>query len=307
MTFTAHFEDGTSASVSPQAHTPSVWGNTAGTQTCTFTYTDAESGESQSCAVEATVIQTALASIAVTGTPADQHSFTNVNASGLTVTGTYNNGTTADVTSSVTWTSSQTNGNAWDACLYYDDTDSEWKTDDNDYHLIATVGDKTANSSSFKLLGKEFNGSSVSFNYGEYDTFDFMKGTEAADPWDGASGGYMLEGASIGDLVWMLFTKSQYDNDTGVDITAFGTTATDICADLAGSSTSPAFGLYGGTNQRMLCISTQAGGASDTQYVLVEGKLNHAVTAGGEGTIQKSYFDYTGNDAAFVFNITVTA
>lgn len=68
LTFEVHYADGTSASVSPQAHTPSVWGDTAGTQTCTFTYT--EDGESVSCAVEATVTEPAvtITGLSVTGT-----------------------------------------------------------------------------------------------------------------------------------------------------------------------------------------------------------------------------------------------
>lgn len=68
LTFTITYSDGTApALVSPQAHTPTTWGATAGTQTCTFTYTEA--GESVSCAVEATVLDSVITvvSIAVTG------------------------------------------------------------------------------------------------------------------------------------------------------------------------------------------------------------------------------------------------
>lgn len=53
LSFTVTKKDGTTASVSPQTLTPTTWGDTAGTQTCTFTYTDGY--DSVSCEVEATV------------------------------------------------------------------------------------------------------------------------------------------------------------------------------------------------------------------------------------------------------------
>ena len=70
LSFTVTKKDGTTASVSPQTHTPTTWGDTAGTQTCTFTYTDGY--DSVSCDVEATVEApvVTVVSIAVTGSEA---------------------------------------------------------------------------------------------------------------------------------------------------------------------------------------------------------------------------------------------
>ena len=93
LTFEVHYADGTSASVSPQAHTPSVWGDTAGTQTCTFTYT--EDGESVSCAVEATVVDaTSLTSLTISGSLTnDQFVGHAPDITGLTVTAHYSDST----------------------------------------------------------------------------------------------------------------------------------------------------------------------------------------------------------------------
>ena len=70
LTFEVEYVDGSHASVSPQSHSPSTWGDTAGTQTCTFTYT--EDGESVSCDVDAIVSERpqvlSITGVSVSGT-----------------------------------------------------------------------------------------------------------------------------------------------------------------------------------------------------------------------------------------------
>ena len=53
MEFIASYDDGTDAPVSPQSLSPTTWGDEAGTQTCTFSYTEGEITET--CEVEAVI------------------------------------------------------------------------------------------------------------------------------------------------------------------------------------------------------------------------------------------------------------
>ena len=125
LTFTVTYSDGTEpALVSPQAHTPTTWGETAGTQTCTFTYT--EDGESVSCAVEATVIEHAavLTSLNITGTPAAQYVGQAPDLTGLTFKAVYSDTSeetvdASDITvSPATWAEA---GSATLTCSYTED------------------------------------------------------------------------------------------------------------------------------------------------------------------------------------------
>ena len=116
MVFEAEYSDGTTASVSPQSLSPSTWGNTAGTQTCTFTYT--EDGVSASCEVEATVEERQPAGFVVSGTMPAQYVNRNVDTTGLSYT--YNGVAVdpSDVTvSPASWT---TSGNAQTVTFTYD-------------------------------------------------------------------------------------------------------------------------------------------------------------------------------------------
>lgn len=280
MTFTAHFEDGTSASVSPQAHTPSVWGETAGTQTCTFTYTDAESGESQSCAVEATVIQTALSSITVTGTPATQRAFTAIDTTGLTVTANYNNGTHADVTSDATWTNDQNNTGIWGTCLTWD-TD-HYIYDVTSKHLVATYGGESAQSTGFVVYSQyptntaatEYELTNEADAWMSFDAHNVTGAQDFAEPWDGGEGGYLIEGATAGAKGYMLFSKSQYTNDTAVDITGYGALAALLGPKMADDANGPGFGStitdgiwYAGL------VGLDGTGTADSEFVFVIGEL----------------------------------
>lgn len=124
LTFTVTYSDGTApALVSPQAHTPTTWGATAGTQVCTFTYT--EGGETVSCEVEATVAeQVVLSGLSVTGTPAAQYTGHAPDLTGLTFKAVYSDTSeesvdAADiVVSPATWTEA---GSATLTCSYTED------------------------------------------------------------------------------------------------------------------------------------------------------------------------------------------
>ena len=91
LSFTVTKIDGTTASVSPQTLTPTTWGDTAGTQTCTFTYNDGY--DSVSCEVEATVIAKALTSLAYSGTFGTQTLGSAPDLTGITFTAHYNDST----------------------------------------------------------------------------------------------------------------------------------------------------------------------------------------------------------------------
>lgn len=71
LTFTASYSDGTTDVVSPQSHIPTTWGDTVGTQTCTFSYTEDE--VTVTCDVEANVQAASLmvTGISVSGTQAN--------------------------------------------------------------------------------------------------------------------------------------------------------------------------------------------------------------------------------------------
>lgn len=71
MEFTAEYSDGTTDVVSPQSHIPTTWGDTVGTQTCTFSYTEDE--VTVTCVVDADVEaapgELTVTSISISGTP----------------------------------------------------------------------------------------------------------------------------------------------------------------------------------------------------------------------------------------------
>lgn len=103
LTFKVKYTDGTEKSVDAQYIdiSPSAWGDEAGTQTATLSYT--EDGYTVFASLEATVVLDVPASLAVSGdwTNTQTHE-TAVDPTGLTFTATYLSGKTADVTADVT-------------------------------------------------------------------------------------------------------------------------------------------------------------------------------------------------------------
>ena len=125
MVFEAEYSDGTTASVSPQSLSPSTWGNTAGTQTCTFTYTENE--VSASCEVEATVEERQPAGFVVSGTMPTQYVNRNVDTTGLSYTYDGEALDPSDVTvSPASWTAS---GNAQTVTFTYDENTATKEAD----------------------------------------------------------------------------------------------------------------------------------------------------------------------------------
>lgn len=124
LSFTVTKIDGTTASVSPQTLTPTTWGDTVGTQTCTFTYSDGY--DSVSCDVEANVqaAPVVLTSLSVTGTPATQYVGNAPDLTGLTFTAVYSDTSevpldVSDISAApATWS---TTGSATLTCSYTED------------------------------------------------------------------------------------------------------------------------------------------------------------------------------------------
>lgn len=288
LSFTVTKIDGTTASVSPQTLTPTTWGDTAGTQTCTFTYSDGY--DSVSCEVEATVLAVVATGITVSGTPATQRAFTATNATGLTVTASYNDGHSENVTSEIAgWDNSQNNTETWGNCLVYD-TD-HWVYDVQTYTLDCSYGDFEASSSASRLHGTVPAGTAteITNTAGEYVTLDTHSLSSIAEPWNGDMdnpGGYLIDGATAGTNAWMCFTKAQYTNDTPIvfepaadpDGNSFMEIAGLMGPDTEGSSLVPAFGIYE-TNDvlRTFAVSLTGEGTDDSEFVFVFGQLDNAV------------------------------
>lgn len=278
LSFTLTKIDGTTESVSPQAHTPTTWGDTAGTQTCTFTYTDGY--DSVSCEVEATVLAVELTSITVTGTPATQRAFTAIDTTGLTVTANYNNGTHVDVTSDATWTNDQTNTGTWGTCLRFD-TD-HYVYDTTSKHLVATYGGESAQSTGFVVYSQyptntaatEYELTNEADAWMSFDAHNVTGAQDPAEPWDGGEGGYLIEGATAGAKGYMLFSKSQYTNDIAVDITGYETLAALLGPKMVDDANGPGFSYYitNGIWYASL-VGLDGTGTADSEFVLVIGEL----------------------------------
>ena len=288
LSFTATYDNGTTASVSPQALSPTTWGDTAGTQTCTFSYTEGEITKSTD--VEATVLEVVATGITVSGTPATQRAFTATDATGLTVTATYNDGHNENVTSEIAgWDNSQNNTDTWGNCLVYD-TD-HWAYDGQTYTLDCSYGDFDASSSATRLHGTMSAGTATEVlnTAGEYVTLDTPSLSNIAEPWDGNDqnpGGYLIDGATAGTNAWMCFTKAQYTNDTPIvfmpasepDGNSFLEIAGLMGPDIEGSSLVPAFGIYEDNSVlKTFAVTLNGTGTDDSEFVFVFGELGSAV------------------------------
>ena len=316
LSFTVTKVDGTTASVSPQAHTPTTWGATAGTQTCTFTYSDGY--DSVSCEVEATVLAEELSSIAISGTPVVQIAGASVNPEGLTVTATYNSGRTANVTSSATFTDYNTGtSTVGDALTYVDDhwevartrvsASYEGKSANTSELFIASPNGPNTAATAYSLENTADN--SIVLDVRSFNTAE----TPVNYPYDGVEGGYLIEGASAGDLVAMYFTKDQWDNDTPVDITSFANLIPLTGAKVEADSSSVAWGdTFVVTSNHLiysmgLAVDGTATITEPISTVNVIGYLANDITAGGEGTIKKSDLVLTGDNAAKVYYVNIVA
>lgn len=100
LTFKVTYSDNGVETVVP-TFSPETWGDTAGEQTATFSYTEA--GITVSAEKEATVVLDVPSSLAITGTLTNAQTVSTApDITGLTATATYLSGKTANVTADVT-------------------------------------------------------------------------------------------------------------------------------------------------------------------------------------------------------------
>lgn len=292
LSFTVTKKDGTTASVSPQTLTPTTWGDTAGTQTCTFTYSDGY--DSVSCEVEATVLAEELSSIAVSGTPVSPIENGLVNATGLTVTATYNSGRTANVTSSVIWTDANTGTDHVGSCIYWNSEASNWHVTVTRVHASYTEGGvtKEANSSSV-LIASQYPANTaedtpyqLAYTANSDMTFDIrgisgITSENLKDPVNGTmTGGYLIEGASKDDFGWMSFTAAQWAApNTPVTAQEFGAMLITGAFKLAPDTNGPAWSNINAVNGDSWTFSNAVTGAVDDETHLPPITLPYSVVS----------------------------
>ena len=317
LSFTVTKIDGTTASVSPQTLTPTTWGDTAGTQTCTFTYTDGY--DSVSCEVEATVLPV-FTGISISGTPAKQTANTAIDTTGLTVYANYSDGSHVDVTSDAD-IETDDGSDTWGEITVYNSSTSEWDYTGTNHKLVASyIGpddeEYTADSSTFNLEGEVASGTSFELTIGidDWTSLETPHITELTEPWDGATGGYLIEGAAAGTKAYMLFTKDQYDNDTAVKLEASEPAAGDSFQEgmyllgpvLEPTSTNPGVWQWYSGNPALLqtfLVGIDDSGTANSEFVLVIGELANPVTA--MGTVKKT--DFASGYSYYNFKIVESA
>ena len=172
----------------------------------------------------------------------------------------------------------------------------------------------TANSSTFLLEGEMLSGTNAELTIGieDYKTLCVPHLEDMAEPWDGSTGGYLIEGASAGTNVYMMFTKDQYDNDTAVKLQASEPAAGDsyqevaylLGPELAGSATQPAIGWRVTNNVlRTFVMSIDNSGTANSEFVVVIGTLANAVSS--MGTVKKT--DFVSGYSYYNFKIVESA
>ena len=286
LSFTVTKIDGTTESVSPQTLTPTTWGDTVGTQTCTFTYSDGY--DSVSCEVEANVqaVPVVFTGISVSGTPATQRANSQIDTTGLTVYANYSDGSQVDVTSDA-WFEPDVQGSAsdeWGNCISY--SVDHWYYPLTEHHLVAGYNygegsddqEYNVNSAPFYLDGEMAPGTSRELVGAEYVTLDVPHLESPVEPWDGDTGGFLIEGASAGTNTYMFFTKAQYDNDTAVDLQTYGAGAALFGTEMTGSQYQPPYQWFVSSSVfRTFSMSVDGTGTANTEGVFVVGTLANAI------------------------------
>ena len=76
-------------------------------------------------------------------------------------------------------------------------------------------------------------------------------------------------------MLWILFTKKEFNNDTRIKLNDFTSNLTAIGPDYSGSSTIPPFGIYysPGDEAWTICFAVDGSGQSGKEYVMVVGQL----------------------------------
>ena len=283
LSFTATYDDGTTGSVIPSSYTPTSFGDTVGTQTVTFSFEGTDITVDVDYDVEAPV----LTGISVSGPTRVPHALHSVDVREQVVTATYDNGTTKDVTAGATCVASDTSTGTWGEAVELH-TD-HWETKQVTYNWSYTEGGVTQTATSVggwdgRLLGQYGPNSAsepielenTAGNYVSLDVFVHQADVAYTDPFDGSTGGYLIEGANAGDWVWMSFTKDQYDNDTAVDIQTFGALIPQVGAVSGDMAAAPGWGAYSVNTRSVLACNAVDGTATATlpfHIVNVFGKL----------------------------------
>lgn len=200
LSFTVTKKDGTTASVSPQTLTPTTWGDTVGTQTCTFTYSDGY--DSVSCDVEANVqaVPVVLTSLSVTGTPATQYVGSAPDLTGLTFKAVYSDTSEESLDASdisvspATWS---TSGSATLTCSYTEDEVTVSANVSVTVEPITVEGISLITDTGTQKVGQAVDYSGMTFelslNTGETDSLSGSDLTEGA---------LLFTSTAIADGVW---------------------------------------------------------------------------------------------------------
>lgn len=304
LSFTVTKKDGSTESVSPQTLTPTTWGATAGTQTCTFTYTDGY--DSVSCEVEANVQEIpepVLESLSVSGSFTNpQYTGSAPDLTGLTFTATY------DDTSSKSVLASDI------VC-----TPSVWDASGNPNNLgaqnVVFTYTEDGNSVSTGINGTVIhrpNTQSIVTGSENWVYFDFLNDwVTVSSPMEVLSGG-----ASQGDYICGFFTESDYENHTTITpevlvgymgsysvmagegypdgtINTAGYVPTTGLPDLTGLS----------LNEKYICFGVKASSATTGTFKVV---VAPAVSNISAGSFSSSDFD-TSDANARVYTVNIVS
>ena len=231
MVFEAEYSDGNTEVVSPTGLIPTTWGDTVGTQTATFSYTEDE--VTVTCDVEANVLADNLdhLSLITDGEPFPLPGQTLYEGSALnatdlerfSVTAVYDSGKEVDVTSEITPVADDTRTDHFGGCLMY--RNENWSLNNRGAYRFV-YEDKVTKSAARYVEG--INGPNTSQTAYElevapnnYIAFQFPEDSDynldsvIGPVTDDMTGGYLITGADAGDKVFAYFTTTQWANGEG--------------------------------------------------------------------------------------------
>lgn len=276
LSFTATYDDGTTGSVVPSSYTPTSFGDTAGTQTVTFSFEGTDITVGVDYAVEEPVVPV-LESLEVTGSLTNTQYYGEApDLTGLTVRAVYDNGDkeTLDVSdltiSPATWTLPETV-----TAVPFED----------DLAISYTEGDITVNSGVNDVAIHGKSSYTLSLNQAAtvyFDGFEIPEWTQQSDVSMTGAGDLFMQSATpqVGDWVFLQFDQSAYENDTVVD----GQTFMGYVSDYGVDAQNWAYSV-GGVGSNLGVVHTTASitgqGTAQSGGVCynVTGKLVNAITA----------------------------
>lgn len=235
-----------------------------------------------------------LESITFSGTPAIQHSFSEIDVTGCVITAHYSDGTEADVTDKVEVANSQTHSEWWDHPFTGDKENGFFMFDTRDrwleFSYYEAGVDVSVESPHFMLHGKkEPNTQQTIYTIPnidrEYETFDVYGYENVNEPVnDSFSDGYLVnpKGASAGATAWAVFTCDDYNKNTAVTAETLQSYITLAGAKLTGGSAHPAFGCHdfyedGKAKTGLFAWTVDGTGTKGAEFVVVFGTLANDV------------------------------